>query len=227
VPGNPARTDLVTVDLRTPSAPAIVGRVTVGGGNELDLAGSRAYVAAAAAGLQVVDVSTPTGPRLTGTRDTPGSAADVAVAGTWAYVADTNSLQVLDVASSPVVRGSLPTAATAVAVAGTRLYTLGGGQLKVIDVASPTAPRLLSTGTDYGAQAIAARGTQLYLATPALNHFDPAGGVYVLDVATTTPRLVKQVMVPGSTRAVAAPAGSDLLFAGDGAALVDVIDTVP
>jgi fibronectin type 3 domain-containing protein len=229
VPGNPARTDVVAVSLSTPAAPAVAGRVTVGGGSEIDLLGSYVYVAAATAGLQVVDVSAPTSLRIVGTRDTPGSAADVAVSNGWAWVADTTSIQVVDVSapSNPVVRGSLATAATRVAVAYSRLYALAGGQLVTIDASSPTAPRVLSTVSGRGAQALDARGSSLFLATPALNHFDAAGGVYVLDAAGTTPQLVEQVIVPGMTRALVAPIGTDLVYAGDSASVLDVVDTVP
>jgi fibronectin type 3 domain-containing protein len=229
VPGNPAHTDLVTVDLGTPSAPRIVGRLTVAGGTEVAVSGSYAFVPAGAAGLQVIDVSSPTVPRLVGTRDTPGAAVDVAIAGGYAYVADSTTIQVIDVSSptNPIIRGSLATTATHVAVAGSRLYALGSLQLKTVDVASPTSPRLLSAVDAHAAQAISVRGTMAYLATPAINHMDTTGGVYVMNVAGTTPVLLEQIIVPGATNAVQVVPGSDLVYAGDSAATIDVIDEVP
>jgi len=224
IAGNPAHIDLVVLDLRTPSAPAIAGRVTVAGGSQLALVGSVAYVAAAGAGLQVIDVSSPTAPRIIGSVDTPGNAHAVAVSGSYAYVADETALIAISVAtpSAPVILGTLTTSAIAIAVSGTRVYAVDGMQLKIVDVTNPAAPALLSTSTAYGAQAIDVWGTVACLATAGVSHLDTSGGLYVLDVSNaTSPRLVTQVIVPGTTRSV--EAGSGLFFAGDTAALLDVV----
>jgi hypothetical protein len=225
VAGNPAHTDLVVVDLRTPSAPAIVGRVTVAGGSGVTVSGTRAYVAAGTAGLQIVDVATPTAPRILGTVNTPGNAHAVAVGSAgYAYVADETAVRAVDVSNpaAPALRGSVATNATAIALAGTRVYAVDGLQLKILDVSSPSAPALLSATTGYGAQGVDAAGTTVMLATPAVSHLDTSGGVYVLDASSpTAPRLVRQVVVPGSAHAVRA--GNNACYAGDSAALLDVI----
>jgi hypothetical protein len=52
----------------------------------------------------VIDISNPSSPREVGAYDTPGSAVDVAVSGSYAYVADGGAgLRVIDVSnpSSP------------------------------------------------------------------------------------------------------------------------------
>jgi hypothetical protein len=224
VPGNPPHTDLVVVDLRTPSAPAIVGRLTLPGGLGIETVGTLAYVAAGAAGLRVVDVATPTAPRIVGSVDTPGTAHEVAVANGWAYVADDSAVRVIDVSAPtrPVIRTSIATPATAIGVAGNRLGVLGGLQLKLIDVGNPAAPILRSATDGLDAQAVRVVGNVVVLATPAINHFDVDGGVYVLDASDLAqPRFVKQVFVPGTTRALAA--ANNLIYAGDSAAVVDVI----
>jgi hypothetical protein len=98
--------------------------------------------------------------------------------------------------------------------------------LQIFDVGVPSAPALLGTGLGYGAQGIAATGTTVILATPATNHFDAAGGVYVVDATVgSQPRLVKQVTVPGTT--MAADVAGGWAFAGDAAGIVDVIGLVP
>jgi hypothetical protein len=227
IPGNPAHIDLAVLDLRTPTAPAFAGRVTVGGGSEVTLAGSIAYVAASTVGLQLVDVSNPTAPRILSTVNTGGNARATAVANGYAYVADETGIVVVNVSnpSAPSVTGTLATSAIAVAVSGNRLYALDGLQLKVVDVSNPSAPTLLSTSTCYGAQNIDVSGTLAFLATAGVNHFDTTGGVYVLDVSTSQPRLVKQVIVPGTCRSVEAGAG--LVYASDSASVIDVVDLVP
>src|SRR4029079_15338296 len=190
---NPARIDLGVVDLRPPATPVIAGRVTLPGGTSLEVDGSFAYVSAGLAGLQIVDVSNPAAPRIVGALDTPGTAQAVDVAGNTAYVADDTSVQVVDVTdrTRPVAVGSVPPPATAVAVASSRLYVIGGLQLKIVDVTTPAAPVVRSATTAYGGQAVQVIGTSAFLATPAINHFDTTGGIYMLDVANpAAPRLV-------------------------------------
>jgi hypothetical protein len=202
--------------------------VTLPGATGLKVDGSFVYVSAAAAGLQIVDVSSPTAPRIVGVLDTPGTAQAVDVAGNTAYVADDTAVLVVNVTdrTRPAVVASLPMAATMLGVGGSHLYVIGGLQLKVIDVTSATAPVVRSTTTAYGAQAVQLIGTFAFLATPAINHFDTAGGVYMLDVANpAAPRLVKQLIVPGTTRSLTVAAGR--LYAGDSAGIIDVITLTP
>jgi len=60
--------------------------------------GDYAYVADDYAGLQIIDISTPSAPSLTGTYDTGDNAYGVYVSGSYAYVTDgNNGLYILDV----------------------------------------------------------------------------------------------------------------------------------
>ena len=57
------------------------------------------------------------------------------------------------------------------------------------------------------------------------DHFDTKGGVYVLDVSDAMHvTIVEQMIVPGTVRSVAAPAG--FVYADDTAATIDVIELV-
>lgn len=58
------------------------------------MSGSYAYVGDFPSGLHVVDVSNPAAPQIVGSIVTPGSAYDVALAGSYVYIADSDSLQV-------------------------------------------------------------------------------------------------------------------------------------
>jgi hypothetical protein len=187
--------------------------------------GSLAYVAAGTAGLVIIDVSTPTAPRLVGTADTPGTASGVAVGTGYAYVADSTSLVVIDIhtPSSPFIVGSLATSASAVAAVGTRLYVIAGLQFQIVDASTPSAPVLLSSFSNLGSVAVDAAGTRAFLARPGADHYDTAGGVYILDVSVPTQvNILEQIIVPGTVRSVAAFNGG--LYAGDATALVDVIE---
>jgi hypothetical protein len=228
VTGNPGHYDLAVIDLRVPTAPAMLGRVTVGAGGGLKVVGSLAYVAAGSTGLQIVDVSNPIAPRIVRTVDTPSGAKGVAVANGYAYVADDTSVQIIRVTdpSNPVVVGSLATAVNEVVVVGTRLYALSGSQFKVIDVANPAAPVLLSATDGYGAQGFDVTGTRAFLASPSADPSSPVRGVYVLDVSNAAqPALVEKIVVPGLTRTIFAT--STFVYAGDEAAILDVIQLGP
>jgi hypothetical protein len=224
VPGNPARIELSTVDLRNPAVPAIVGRVVLPGASGVQVVGSYAYVSAVQAGLQVVDISVPTAPRIVGKLDTAGNAQAVSVSNGYAYVADETAVRVIDVRTptKPVLRASVATPATAIVASGTRLLAVGGLQLKVMDIANPAAPVVRSTTTAYGAQAIRVVGSVAVLATPALNHFDQSGGVYLIDLTNpAAPKMVKKVVVPGTTRSLTSANG--YVYAGDSASVIDVL----
>jgi hypothetical protein len=223
IPGNPARTELAVVDVRQPATPVVVGRLPLPAGLDIKVMGGYAFIPAGAAGLQVVDVRTPSAPRMVMTVDTPGSGYGVAVRDGYAYVADGSAVAVVDVrtpTSSRLVK-NIPTAATDVATGPGRLYVVGGQQLKVVNVSVPTAPVVQSTTPAYGAQGVAAMGNHVFLATPALNHFDTTGGIYLVNASNpAAPVLVRQQIVPGTTRTVVEAGGR--VYAGDSAALVDV-----
>jgi hypothetical protein len=130
-----------------------------------------AYVADYDFGMQVIDVSNPTFPRIVGSIDTPGLTRDVAVTGDYAYLADDHSgLQVVDVAdpSYPQIVGSVDTPGIAwgVAIAGNdRVYIADGESgLQVIDVSNPTSPELVgSTDTCCDAYGVTSAGTWAYV----------------------------------------------------------------
>jgi hypothetical protein len=201
------------------------GRAVLGGGLEVTLAGTLAYVAAGAAGVQIIDVADPDAPRVVGTANTPGTARGIALGGTTAYVADETALVVVDVAdrTRPIVRGSVPMPALAVARDGNRLFVIADNELRVFDVGNPTAPSALGATAAPGAQAVVAAGGRAFVATPALNHYDTSGGIDVFDVTNpTAPQRLRHVVVPGLTRTVAYADG--LIYAGDSAATLDIID---
>ena len=110
-------------------------------------------------------------PELVGACDTPGWAVGVAVAGSYAYVADIGAgLRVIDVSdpAAPFEVGSYDTPGYAygVAVAGSYAYVADWtGGLRVIDVSTPSAPvevgSYLTPGYAYG---VAVAGSYAYVA---------------------------------------------------------------
>jgi len=140
------------------------------------IAGIYAYVAAGGSGLRIVNVSTPTTPSEVGALDTPGNAQDVAVAGSYAYVADGNSLRILNV-SNPVAPfevgfHDMPGNAVGVAVAGNYAYVANEGYwncadcggLRILDVSKPYAPASVDSYITPDALGVTAVGNTIYLA---------------------------------------------------------------
>jgi hypothetical protein len=133
-------------------APAALSFISIPGfANNVDVSGNFAYVAAGAAGLQVVDVTDRRAPRIVGSLDTPGNANDVKVVGNRAYIADGSAgLRIIDITNpiNPTLLGALDTAGEAndVVIVGNRAYVADGPTgLKIIDVSNPQAPVLLGT----------------------------------------------------------------------------------
>jgi hypothetical protein len=114
------------------------------------------------------------------------------------------------------------TGAGPVAVVNTKLY-LVGSQFYIVDVTNPAVPVLLSASNSYAAQRVAAIGSLAFLVTPAVDHTDPTGGLYVLDVSNALqPQLLKKIVVPGTSRTVIAT--TTMVYTGDSAATLDVVD---
>jgi hypothetical protein len=116
--------------------------------NDVVVAGNYAYIAAGAAGLQVVDVSDLLHPFLAGSLATSGNANDVRVAGNLAFVADgAAGVEIIDVSSpaAPVrIAGvATPAAANHLAIAGSRLFIADALGLRIVDFSRPQAPLML------------------------------------------------------------------------------------
>jgi hypothetical protein len=229
VAGNPPTYDLWVIDLASPAAPVTVGQLPSVGGGDIKVAGSFLYIGGSGT-LQVVDVSNPAAPSIAATVTLPSAnlGRALAIANGHAFVSTTSAVHVIDIGNptSPFVVTSIggPSiiSASAVSVSNGKLCVLDATQLKIFDVSNPLSPVLRSTTTAYGAQGMDAAGTLVFLATPAVSHADPTGGVYVVDASDpTAPHLLEQLIVPGTVRPVVASGG--FVYVGDGAASLDVI----
>jgi hypothetical protein len=163
-------------------APVAVGSIDIPGyANNVDVNGDYAFVAAGAAGLQVVDVSDPYLPQIAGAIDTPGNANDVKIMGNLAYLADgaVGGLQIFDVSTpmTPVLLGSVNTPGSAedVVVYGSLAYVADGavGGLQIVDVANPVMPAILGgVNTPGGASGVDVWGTVAVVAEAGLASYD-------------------------------------------------------
>jgi hypothetical protein len=119
------------LDITAPATPTLVGSVDLpNGATGVTVAGDRAYVAGAGAGLFVLDVSSPASPLVLGSLATPGGALKVALANEAAIVAAGASVEIVDVSDpgTPTLVGSYATSDTAwdVAYADGHAYVAAG-----------------------------------------------------------------------------------------------------
>jgi hypothetical protein len=173
----------------TTFSPIALSSIPISGyANNVDVNGNFAYVAAGAAGLQVVDVSDPRNPQIVGAMDTTGNANDVRIVGNLVYIADGSAgLQIIDISTptAPVIVGAVDTPGEAqdVAVSGVRAYVADGDfGLQIVDMSNPAAPHILGTVDTPGiARGVAVSGNLALVADDA-----PPGGVAAVRVIGVT-----------------------------------------
>jgi PKD repeat protein len=154
--------------------------------------------------------------------DTPAISYDVAVSGTYAYVADNSSgLRVIDISdpANPTEVGfyDTPGYANGVAVSGTYAYVADSNGLRVIDISDPAHPTEVGY-YDTSAANVAVSGTYAYVAA--------AAGLRVIDVSDpANPTEVGFYDTPGNAYGVAV-SGRYAYVAdwGSGLRVIDISD---
>ena len=202
-----------------------VGTYTSSGAYNVVISGNYAYVAATSTGLQIIDISTPSSPTLTGTYNTSGSAYDVAISGNYAYVADyTSGLKIIDIStpSAPTLTGSFPTtSARGIAISGNYAYVADyGSGLKVINISNPSSPSLAATYTSSDSSSysydVAISGNYAYVA-------DYYAGLHIINISTPSlPTLTGTYNTSGYAWGVAISGTS--AYVADGFAGLQIID---
>lgn len=204
------------VDVTNGSAPLELGSIDPAGtqkGVDVDPARRIAVIASGTNGLHVIDVANPGTPVLRGTL-TGGDFRDVALKGTFAYLADfQNSLTAVDLAdpenplrggsTSPSLGGLLNDVTVQGAFAlGADVFFANG--VPIVNIDRPEAPIVrdildFSSFRDDEGQAIASDGSFLYLVADA-------GGVFTENGATGNSRLYIGQYLSREDRQGSAPA---------------------
>lgn len=174
-----------------------LGTLTLPGfssGNDLEVVGTRTYVADGDAGLRIIDTADPAAPVLMGTFAAPGSVRGVQVVGNFAYLANVAvGLQVVDVSNpwAPVLVSAheTPNGASAVHVVDGIAYVAGVyAGLQVISVTNPAAPLLLgdrdTPGVAYAVQVV---GDFAFVG-------DDSTGLMVMEVSNPAEPVLRQSM---------------------------------
>ena len=167
---------------------------------------------------------------LLGTYDTPGSAADVAISGNYAYLADySGGLRVFDISSAtPKLVATVPTGnlsatggnALGVALKGTYAYVadLNYG-LRVVDITTPLKPKMVGTLDTSGyARGVAVNGNYAYVA-------DGGSGLQVIDISKpSAPKLVGTYNTPDNALSVAVSADGNTAYVADSLGGLQIIN---
>jgi len=117
------------IDVDPPETAYTVKHVTVGGYvSQLDIVGEYLYLACADQGLMIFDIHPPEETHLIGSCDTPYEAYDVVVEGEYAFVADTSSIQIIDITppQTPWVVKSLESFGQRIAISNGYAFTVNG-----------------------------------------------------------------------------------------------------
>lgn len=173
--------------------------------NAVKVNGTYAYVAAGSAGLQVVDVTDRTNPKIATSLAIPANANYLRIAGNTLYLATSSCLTIIDITNPlvPTILGSLqtPDVAWDVAVSGNLAYIADAGSgLQIADVTQAASPSIVGSlsipnGT---AQGIALSGKYAVVAAGS-------AGVVIFDITTAaSPKILGSVITDGDPRKVAA-----------------------
>jgi hypothetical protein len=182
---------LSVLDVTDPTAPRILGAVSIGGASALTAAGDTLYVASRSSGLDVVDVASPATPRRVGAYK-PLALVDRLVAVRGRVVAREGiGIAVVDPASAPeMVRYRPPVASFApqfeelVATSHTALVGLAAGGLARVDVpvdGPPAFSRLLANVSSIAGLAVSGENVYLHRLPDNGRTFQPKLMTAVID----------------------------------------------
>ena len=217
--------------------PVIVNTyVTAGEALGVSVSGSTVFVADYNAGLQILDITNPTMPRVLatvpnspGTPNNPAFASGVAVSGNTVFVADQGAgLQIVDITdlTAPRVLSTVPNSlggdASGVAVSGSIVFVADGNAgLQIINITNLTAPRVLSTvpnSLNGWAFKVVVSGSTAFMA-------DRTTELQIIDVTDLTgPRVLSTVPNSPSNYAIGVAVSGSTVFVADsvGLQIIDV-----
>ena len=182
---------LLVLNISTPSNPLKVGQVTLPGSvRGVALLNQYAYVADQEGGLQVVDISSPTTPKIAGFYSTTNQVSSVAISiyGGRAYVADEDAgLQIFNLSNptQPVLLSSTnigggEAIVIKASVNGVFAYVSTGGSLCIVDVSNPLSPVLRGRTSINGGSVYSIALAENYVYAAALY-----GNLEIIDVSNT------------------------------------------
>ena len=160
---------------------------------DIVFSGTHAYLGGL--GLRVMDISNPTQPYVAGYLSV-GSAQDIELVGSYAYLARSSNILIVDVSNptTPTALGSVNTTSypREIDITGTHAFVANAFGMAVVNISNPMAPTLVTTYNPYQGEvsAIAVKGNYAYLAVET-------EGIYVLDISNpASPQPVGYTALP-------------------------------
>jgi hypothetical protein len=210
---------LLVLNVSSQSSPTKVAQVSLPGiVMDVALFGNYAYVADGEGGLQVVDISNPAIPQVSGYQSSTNYTwtAGITIFGGIAYVADQGAgLEVFNLAnqtmptllSSTNVGGSAEDVVFQASTNGAFAYLTTGSSLQVVDVSNPLSPVLRGQTSIGNTYSIAISGNYVYAATAS-----GSADLKVIDVSNPdSPTVVGSA--PNVYFSVAVATGNNLVYA--------------
>jgi hypothetical protein len=163
------------------------GYNTQGSVQDLAVTDDSLYIADGYEGLQIFDISNPIEPIKTGSCSTPTHAYCIAVDGSYAYIADSDGLRIIDISTPSIhldIEGecNIPSYPRDIEVKGEYAYlACGYDGLQIIDISSPSQPELIGEGyqTYHSAEGLDIVGNYAYVAFRLR-------GLLVIDISNPT-----------------------------------------
>lgn len=217
---------LHVIAIADPSNPQLVASVSTDDcATSVAVSGNRAFVTTwytenGHNALQVFDVANPEHPRFLSGLDLPGAyALDVAVRDDYAYIANSYSLEVVDISDSlhPRLVGSAATNhnANEVTLSGSYACVATSGALMLVDVSDPTDPRVAGSAPIGVGRGVAVSAGRAFVAEEGF-------GLRVVEISNPEdPAIVGNVELPYGAGGVAVLDGSVLV---GGWQRLDVVD---
>ncbi len=166
------------------------------GVNDVQINGDLALLCNADAGISIYDISNLESPVLLGQVDTPGWAYKAVINGDFAYVAASQSIQVVNISNpaSPNLVASFPTSYTVqkIKIDGNLIFAFGNdiAGMDIIDITNPGSPFLRSTlVTSDSIQDIEVQGDLLYAAIAGI-------GLRIIDITDpSSPSIISTFVI--------------------------------
>ncbi len=181
------------------------------------------YLANGDDGLGIINVSDPASPDTVTYFDTPGYALDLSTQDTLVFIADYDSLVIVNVADvlNPYRVGAvnMPDNCYGISVAGEYAYVackggFGFGSLEVVNVSDPSSPQIVASVDNIVGDPLDVWISGSYAYVAAADYPSIEGGVRVVDISDPlSPSLVASYDTPGDPRGVFAV--GDLVFVAD------------
>ena len=192
--------------------------------SEFCISGNYAYVTRYDEGLDIIDISNPQNPILVGNYVDAGSKYwGVAVVGNYAYLANNNKLQIIDITNktspTPISSCSTTIEAYNIQISGNHAFILGHASLESIDISNVNTP-ILKNKCSFVTSA-----SDFYLLNKYIYVANESAGLQIVDISDPdTPTLAGICDTPGGAKGVYASGNYAYIADNNSVQIIDITD---